>query len=169
MTIERKIAGLFNLTDKNWLRHANPWSVWTRYTVLPAFTTSLWARLWIGWWCLIPLLLSLLWAFYNPVLFPKPKSTKNWASRAVFGEQIFMNRNRIELPEIHKSPIHKLLNLIAGTGLLITVISTVSYSPSGVLLGTALAYLGKSWYLDRMVWLYNDLKKTNEEYSKWEY
>lgn len=30
MTLERKIAGIFKLDDENWMRHANPVSVWTR-------------------------------------------------------------------------------------------------------------------------------------------
>jgi hypothetical protein len=28
MTLERKMAKLFKLTDENWMKHANPWSVW---------------------------------------------------------------------------------------------------------------------------------------------
>jgi hypothetical protein len=36
------------------------------------------------------------------------------------------------------------------------------------ILGIALAYLGKSWYLDRMVWLYEDMKDL-PEYKKWLY
>jgi hypothetical protein len=30
MNLEKRIARVFNLTDENWLRHANPWSVGTR-------------------------------------------------------------------------------------------------------------------------------------------
>ena len=83
MTIERKIASLFNLTDENWMKHSNPISVWTRYSVLPIIVIAFWSRIWIGWWCLVPGLIALLWMFFNPVLFKKPKSTKNWASKAV--------------------------------------------------------------------------------------
>ena len=36
------------------------------------------------------------------------------------------------------------------------------------ILGIALAYLGKSWYLDRMVWLYEDMKHL-PEYGEWLY
>ena len=45
----------------------------------------------------------------------------------------------------------------------------VQYSIWGAVFGIALAYLGKSWYLDRMVWLYEDMKGEYQEYSKWEY
>jgi len=47
MTTEDKIAKVFNLTADNWMRHANPWSVGTRYSVLP---------------------IIVLWMFFNPVL-----------------------------------------------------------------------------------------------------
>ncbi len=35
MNIEEKIAKLFAMDNETWLRHANPLSVWTRFTVLP--------------------------------------------------------------------------------------------------------------------------------------
>jgi hypothetical protein len=30
-----------------------------------------------------------------------------------------------------------------------------------------LAYLSKLWFVDRMVWLWQDMQDTNEEYRKW--
>ncbi|MHC4212843.1 MAG: DUF6653 family protein [Planctomycetota bacterium] len=27
--------------------------------------------------------------------------------------------------------------------------------------------MGKRWFLDRMVWLYEEMRETNPEYSKW--
>ena len=35
--------------------------------------------------------------------------------------------------------------------------------------GIALAYVAKSWFLDRMVWLYEDMKEVRPEYGKWLY
>lgn len=67
MTIERSIANFFRLNERNWMRHSNPWSVWTRYSVLPLIVLAFWSRMWIGWWCLFPGLLSILWVFFNPV------------------------------------------------------------------------------------------------------
>jgi len=75
MNLENIIARVFNLTEENWLRHANPWSVWTRYSVLPLIVFTFWTRIWIGWWCVLPVAVSLAWMFLNPVLFPKPQST----------------------------------------------------------------------------------------------
>ncbi len=169
MTLERKVAKVFNLTDENWMKHANPWSVWTRYSVLPIIVLAFWSRIWIGWWCLVPGVLSILWMFLNPIFFSRPKSTKNWASRAVLGERVYLNRDKIEIPKIHQSPIHKILNSISSVGMIISIWAIVYYSPWAAVLGVALAYLGKSWYLDRMVWLYDDMKNTDEQYKSWDY
>lgn len=34
-TSERKVARFFGLEGENWMRHANPISVWTRFAVVP--------------------------------------------------------------------------------------------------------------------------------------
>jgi hypothetical protein len=98
-TSERRVASLFGLKGDNWMRHANPWSVWTRFAVLPLLILAVWSRDWIGWWSLVPLVLSLVFMVVNPLLFPTPRSTRNWASKAVFGERIWADRNTVELPE----------------------------------------------------------------------
>ncbi|KAB1064403.1 DUF6653 family protein [Salibacter halophilus] len=169
MTAERKIARLFNLNDENWMRHANPWSVWTRYSVLPVIAFAFWSRLWIGWWCILPAVVAILWMILNPVLFSKPKSTKNWASKAVMGERVYLNRDNVEIPTVHQSPIFKILNTISFIGVVLSVWAIVVYSVWGVVLGVTLSYLGKTWYLDRMVWLFEDMKDISPEYKAWEY
>jgi hypothetical protein len=169
MTFERKIASFFKLTDKNWMKHSNPISVWTRFSVLPIIVLSFWSRIWIGWWCLLPGVASILWLFLNPILFNKPRSTKNWASRAVLGERVYLNRDNIKIPQKHDIPLHALLNGISAVGLILAIWSIIYYSIWAAVLGVALTFLGKSWYLDRMVWLYEDMKNDNEIYKNWEY
>ena len=73
LKIEQKLASLFRMTDEVWARHANPWRVWTRFSV--------------------------------------------W-------ETIF---------------------------------------------GMVIVILGKSWFLDRMVWLYDEMKDANPDYRSWLY
>ncbi|TMU50393.1 DUF6653 family protein [Flagellimonas algicola] len=169
MTTERKISRFFNLTDSNWMKHANPWSVGTRYTVLPLIIIAFWSRIWLGWWFLIPAALSISWIFLNPVMFCKPKSTKNWASKAVMGERVYLNRDKVKIPPVHKTVLLPLLNIISSIGMGIAIWAIVEYSIWGAVIGTVLAYLGKSWYLDRMVWLYEDMKENHQEYLDWEY
>jgi len=167
MTMERKIAGIFRLSDENWMRHASPWSVYTRYSVLPLIILAFWSRIWIGWWCLIPVAIAMAWMFLNPVLFGKPKSTDNWASKAVLGERIWQDRDKIAVPVYHKRMPH-ILNGISGIGMLLSIWAIVVLSIWPAVLGIALAYIGKSWYLDRMVWLYEDMKHL-PGYGKWLY
>jgi hypothetical protein len=169
MSLGRKIAGFFNLTDENWMKHSNPVSVWTRYSVLPIIVIAFWSRIWIDWWCLVPGIISILWLFFNPVFFKKPKSTKNWASKAVLGERVFLNRDKIKIPERHNVPLHGILNTISLIGMILVIWSIIYYSIWAAVLGVMLTYIGKSWYLDRMVWLYEDMKNENEVYKSWEY
>lgn len=169
MTFEKRLANFFKLDDESWLRHANPWSVYTRYSVLPLLALAVWSRTWIDWWSTIPVILVLLWTFLNPRLFNKPKSTKNWASKAVFGERVYMNRESEQIPAIHRTGLIKFLNLISSLGLLLVIIGIIFYWFSLVILGVTFSYLGKSWFLDRMVWLYEDMKAKVPEYQSWEY
>ena len=169
MTFERKLANLFNLNDANWMKHANPISVWTRYTVLPIIILSVWSRDWIGWWSLIPIFLSVFWTYFNPVFFHRPISTRNWASKAVLGERIYLNRDQVPIPEHHDTGLLHLLNGIAGIGFFLSIWAAITYSFWGAIIGIAIAYLGKSWFLDRMVWLFEDMKHEDPRYLSWEY
>jgi len=36
------------------------------------------------------------------------------------------------------------------------------------LLGLALTFLGKLWFVDRMAWLYEEMKDATPEYRSWE-
>ena len=127
MTLESKIANVFRLTDENWMRHANPWSVWTRYSVLPLIILAFWSRVWIGWLSAVPVVISLAWMFFNPLLFSKVKSTNNWASKSVLGERIWMNRDKIQVPPRHKT-LPKILNGVSSIGMLLAIWSIVTLS-----------------------------------------
>uniref|UniRef100_A0A832H3E3 Uncharacterized protein n=1 Tax=Oscillatoriales cyanobacterium SpSt-402 TaxID=2282168 RepID=A0A832H3E3_9CYAN len=58
MTLERKIATAFHMSEETWARHANPRSVWTRFTVLPMLILAIWSRIWLGWWSLAPIAIA---------------------------------------------------------------------------------------------------------------
>lgn len=57
------------MDDDIWHRHANPWSVYSRISVLPALSLAVWSRVWLGWWSLIPLMLVAAWIWVNPRYF----------------------------------------------------------------------------------------------------
>jgi hypothetical protein len=167
MTLERGISRAFLLDNETWMRHANPWSVWTRFTALPVIVFAFWSRVWLGGGSLFLIILSLVWMFLNPRLFRPAMSTDNWASRSVLGERVWMNRDRIPVPDYHRIVPH-LLNLISGIGLLGVIWGTLVFDPRSLLTGLAFVYLGKLWFLDRMTWLYQDMQQV-PEYGIWLY
>lgn len=85
------------------------------------------------------------------------------------GERVYLNRDKVEIPAIHTSPIYSILNSISFMGMLLAIWATITYSIWGAIMGVILAYLGKSWYLDRMVWLFEQMKEKHEEYKRWDY
>src|SRR4029079_13215492 len=89
------------LRDDTWMRHANPWSVWTRYAAFPLLIAAIWSWHWLGWWSLAPIAAVVAFLIVNPRLFPPPRTTRSWASRAVLGERVW-TRERYRLPpELH--------------------------------------------------------------------
>lgn len=168
MAYERAVAHAFGMDERTWARHANPWSVWTRYTALPLLVLAVWSRAWLGWWAVLPVVLTVLWTWLNPRLFPVPASTDNWASRAVLGERVWMARGQVPVPPRHRRAPHLLSALAAlGAPFLAWGLYTLRLWPT--LFGVLLVFSGKLWFLDRMVWLYEDMKDVHPEYRRWLY
>ncbi len=167
-TVEEFIAKVFSMSDKVWEKHANPLSVWTRYSVLPILVIAFWSRIWLGWWSTVCVVVAIAWVWINPRLFRKPKSTNNWASKAVLGERVWLNRKKVPVPENHRI-LPNILSIVASIGMVLCIYGVVRLQVWPTIFGIALAYLGKSWFLDRMVWLYEDMKETRPEYRKWLY
>ena len=167
-TVEGYIAKAFSMSDAVWERHANPLSVWTRYSVLPILVIAFWSRIWLGWWSTICVVIAIGWTWINPRLFQKPKSTNNWASKAVLGERVWLNRKNIPVPEYHRI-FPNVLSAIASIAMVLCIYGVVKLEVWPTISGIVLAYMAKSWFLDRMVWLYEDMKEAQPEYRKWLY
>ena len=168
LPLEQALAKGMAMSDEVWARHANPWSVWTRFTAAPLLVASIWSRVWLGVWAWAPIAVSILWIWLNPRLFPKPTSTKNWASKAVLGERVWLNRHQVTIPERHRVAPN-LLSGIAGMGALLLIPGLWTLDVWLTLVGLLLVYAGKVWFLDRMVWLFEDMKEANQEYRSWLY
>lgn len=168
MTVERKIAAALSMDDATWLRHANPWSVWTRASVMPLVILAVWSREWLGSWCLAPIVASVVWMWLNPRVFQPPRSTDNWASRGVLGERVWLNRDQVPVPAHHRVAPH-VLNSITAIGTVFVVWGLVALAVWPTLLGVALIYCGKLWFLDRMAWLYQDMLPQHVPYRAWLY
>lgn len=155
MNIDKLILKIFLPDDESWLRHANPWSVWTRFITLPFIVLAVWSRVWISWYCLIPITLLVIWVVINPRLFEKPSSFDSWGSKAVLGERIYMKRSEFPLPEHHRMPI-TILTVLQSIGGGILIYGVWSLNVYLTAHGLTFVYLAKMWFLDRMVWLYDE-------------
>jgi len=168
MDILNKVTKVFGLNDETWMQHSNPWSVWTRMVILPFIALAVWSHVWIGWYSALVVGLLIFWTWINPRFFNKPKSTKYWSSKAVFGERVWLNKKEHPIPKHHLRAI-LILNVITGSGLPFLIAGLYYLNIWSVILGLVLVVLGKMWFLDRMVWVYEDMKGKSEEYSSWEY
>ena len=169
-TGDHKLAKFFGLEGESWMRHANPASVWTRFSVVSIFALAIWSRDWIGAWCLIAVGLAIAWMFVNPLLFKAPKSTRNWASRAVLGERIWVDRDKVSLPEQFRSRAASVVaNGYSIIGMGILAFGLVELNLLATITGILITHGGKAWYMDRMALLFIDMKRRNAEYASWDF
>jgi len=163
------VPALFGLKGDAWMRHANPASVWTRFAVLPLLVLTIWSRDRIGWWCLVPIVLLVVWLMVNPLFFRQPDSTRNWASRAVFGERLWTGRHRSSFPEEFRSAVPAVAQGAQIIGLVPMIYGLVVLDPAASVCGMLIVQVGKCWYLDRMVLLFEAVQRTDPEVAAWEY
>ena len=166
MDIFERAERIMGMTDEVWARHASPWSVATRFTILPLFALAVWSRDWIGWWALLAVGLVVFWAWYNPRAFPAPKSTDHWGAKGTFGERVFLNRRNVPIPAHHER-WGLALGWASAVGIPFFAWGLWALSLWPTLLGTVLIVLPKVWFVDRMVWLYEDMKNASPEYQSW--
>jgi len=141
------------MNDRAWAKHANPWSVYSRMTVLPLLALAVWSRMWLDWWSLVPVVLCLIWIWINPRLFSPPEATDNWASEGTFGERRFMGEESVAR---HHRRAVMLLTVANAIGFLVLAWGLVVLNPWVTLWGLTTTMGAKLWTFDRMVWLYRE-------------
>ena len=155
MDIFRASERLMAMDDAAWARHANPWSVYSRFSCLPLIALAVWSRVWLGWWALVPLALALAWTWLNPRLFGPPAELDSWASKGVLGERLFLNRRAVPVAGHHVRMAHILTGLSA-VGALVLIYGLAVLDLWAALCGLALTLGPKLWFVDRMVWIHQD-------------
>lgn len=157
---------LMRMSPEIWQRHTNPWSGWSRVAALPLISLAVWSRIWIGPWAIAPVALALLWLWVNPRLFPPPQNTDNWMSQGVLGERVWLNRHKVPIPQ-HHLRIGHILNAISALATLPYLAGLIWLDLWATLFGMSVIMLAKLWFVDRMVWLYADMRPRHPEYAAW--
>ena len=155
------------MDDATWMRHANPSSVWTRlFTMMPLLSLAIWSRDWIGWYALLAVAAVGVWVWYNPRAFAEPKSTDNWGSKGTFGERIFLETRKTTLPAHHVRAAN-VLTFLSLVGMAIWIYGLVVLDFWAVVAGIIGIGVPKAWFVDRMVWIYDEQKDTDPRYASW--
>ena len=167
MKIATTMAKLFKMDERTWQKHSNPLSVWTRYLTLPGLILIVWSRIWIGLWFIPLLFIGLVWLFFNPRAFSKPKTTNSWPAKVTLGERVWLNQKEIPIPKTHAF-MAKWLVVIGKLFLIYLLYGLIFLDLYATFFGYVLLITFKSWFCDRMVWLYEDMKHI-PRYSSWLY
>lgn len=160
-------ARLMAMDETTWAKHANPLSVYSRMSVLPLMSLAVVSRVWLGWYALVLVALTMIWVWRNPRAFGPPETTDSWAAQGTFGERIFLNRAKIPVPQHHTRWAIG-LGILSGFGAVPWIYGLWSLDTGMILFGLALMIGGKLWFVDRMVWLYQDMKVVSPIYSGWQ-
>jgi hypothetical protein len=149
------------ITDEMWKRHANPWSVWTRFAAIPAFMLAVWSRVWIGWWSLIPIALVVLWLFLNVFVFAPITSPHNWASKGIYGEKLWLSK-RSEIPE-HYAVMQQRLIILGLIGMILIAGGLYQLHAWISILAAVILILTQLWRIDRFSTLYEEYEEKNSQ------
>ncbi|AEQ50613.1 DUF6653 family protein [Pelagibacterium halotolerans] len=155
MRLDTAIETGMGMTDDAWLRHANPWSVWTRLMSVPAFALAVWSREWIGWWCVVPIGLVVGFLWLNTRIFPPATDANKWETRAIMGERLWLKRKEAPLPAHHARATSW---IVAGSsiGVLPLIAGLYWLDVWATVLGIVMIVGGQLWFLDRLAWLHAD-------------
>ncbi len=146
-----RIAQAMGMSDAVWRRHANPWSVWTRFPCLPLMVLAIWSWGWIGWAAMAPITATVAWTYLNPRVFSEPPHFDSWASYGVMGERIHIYRPH-EVASHHATPL-RFLTWAPLFGVVPLIYGLAVRDPVVTALGTVLTMILKVWFVDRMAWI----------------
>ncbi len=149
------------MNDEAWRRHANPWSVFTRFVAIPAMILAIWSRTWIGWWALLPISMTLVWLWINPHVFPAVSATSSWAAKGIFGERLWLE-GQSEFPRDY-GPILRWLMSIGVVGLIMIAWGLFAFHVWVTIIGTVLVVMAQLWRIDRLGILYESIMSNKRE------
>lgn len=157
MKLDQGINLAMGMDDDKWRHHANPWSVWTRLATVPAFAVAIYSRVWLGWWCLLPVALIMIFLWLNTRIFAPAQTDERWETQAILGERLWLNRRSVPIPQHHRRATRW---IVAGSSLsaIPMLIGLFQLDPWATAFGVAGVFFGQIWFLDRLAWLHAEAR-----------
>jgi hypothetical protein len=156
MTALVQFAKAFGMTDEVWRRHANPWSVYTRFAAIPAMILAIWSRVWIGWWALLPVAGMIVWLWLNPRIFPAVTTPRSWAAKGIYGEKLWLLEPS-SVPPTYRAVLRWLI--VPGlSGAVLLAWGLVQLLVWPTIFGATLVILAQLWRIDRLGLLFEQTK-----------
>ncbi|MEV1242865.1 DUF6653 family protein [Nonomuraea sp. NPDC050022] len=152
MSVLNRYAQAAGMTDEAWKRHANPWSVWTRFAAIPLMMLAIWSRTWIGWWSLVPVALVVVWLIVNPHAFPAIEQPTSWTAKGIYGEKMWFQNRSLVVGDHRK--VQRLLIAVGLAGFALLAWGLVALEVWPAVFGATLVVLGQLWRIDRLGQLY---------------
>ena len=141
------------MSERTWLRHANPWSGFTRIITYPLVFIPIWYFQEFledpvnNWYPALVIILVVIWFWLNPRIFPQPKNYDHWLSKGVLGEKLWTSGKRYKDSNLLLSFLMSLFFFIAiYTAYMKMFWATMSFASCAIIL--------KLWFIDRMVFYY---------------
>ena len=166
MDYGRAAERLMGMNEAVWARHAHPWSVWTRIWSGPFWFAAIWSYVWIGWFALVPVALLALWTWSNPRIFPRPKTYDAWGTKGVFGERLWLSRKTDPIPAGFRKAANY-TSALAAFGMGVAAYGFVVRDFWAAFMGWHFSILAKLWFLDRMVWLWEQAPEKEARLMAW--
>lgn len=155
MSLLDRYVQLAGMSETAWKRHANPWSVWTRFAAVPFLIVAIWSRVWIGWWALAPLAVVIVWLWWNPRAFKPIEEPVAWSSRGIYGERLWV-QDRSRVPAGFKVP-QRLWTASGLAGFVLLIWGLLALQAWPTVVGAAFVVYGQLWRIDRLGLLYQHI------------
>lgn len=148
------------LGDQGWKRHANQWSVWTRFAAIPAMIAAVWSRAVLGAWAWLPVGVVVLWLILNPFVFAPVTTPTRWVEKGIYGERLWLER-AVALAPAQRTLLVGLVGL-GGLGMALLVHGLVALSPWPTAFGATLVVVAQLWRIDRFSLLYDEHQRLRD-------
>jgi hypothetical protein len=143
------------VSEEMWRRHANQWSVYTRFLALPLAILAGWSRVSIGWWAAVPITLVIIWLIINPFVFKPIEQPSNWIEKGILGERLWLNNGPVSEAD------HDMLRvlLFASAFGLTTMIAGIAWLElTSAILGAVLVTIAQLWRIRRYARMYDEVE-----------